>query len=689
MPTDNLLLEIGCEELPATQINALGEQLRDKLAAELVGAQLEHGQAKVLASPRRIAITIESLSTEQAAREIERRGPNYDTAFDQNGVPTLACIGFARSCGVDVDQLQIKETPKGKWIYCHKHEPGNATADLLPSLVNEAIKKLSLKKPMRWGGNDLAFIRPVHWALLMLGRHTINCNLLGVDTHQQTYGHRYHHPEAIRIDDVNTYEQVLEQQGHVMPSFEKRKAKIRQDIEAVAHQNNHEAIIDEDLLDEVANIVEWPVVLMGNFNKAFLSVPPEALITSMKEHQKCFPVLDESGNLSHHFIVVSNIQSKDIQQVVKGNNKVLNARLADAAFFYQNDRKHKLETKVKALEHVVFQAKLSNMAEKTQRISVLAGFIAGKLKADTKIAKRAGVLAKCDLLTEMIFEFPELQGLMGYYYALHDGEPDAVATAIKEHYYPRFSGDQLPESPESCALALADRLDSLVGIIGIDQLPTGEKDPYALRRAAIGVIRIFIEKSIDLPLTPLLEKARDHYSKKLPNKKSVKQAEHFILERLKAWYYEQGYSKGLFAAVSASGPATLHDFNLRMQALKAFSETPASQSLAAANKRVANILKKQAKKSKDLKVDSKLFEEEAEKDLHKAIKNVTKSVKTFIKDADYASALAELSALEPIVDGFFENVMILCDDKKTQKNRIALITSLHELFCKIADIALL
>ena len=482
MDRQDFLFELGCEEIPARFLTTLTESLARSLEQELNSANLKYEPPKIFSTPRRIAVFIPNVTANQAAGVIERTGPSAEKAFDKDGTPTLACIGFARSCGVSADQLKIRKTDKGDRVYCKVEKPGEATINLLPKMVHNALKQLPLAKPMHWGDYSTQFIRPVHWATMLFGKEQVEATVFGLNTINHTYGHRFHHPQPIALNHANEYNNALTEQGFVIADSNERKRQIRKQIQQAAGEGLH-AIIDEELLNEVTGLVEWPVALRGQFNPEFLRVPKEVLITSMKTHQKCFPVENEQGVLQNYFILVSNIQSKDPQTVIKGNERVIHARLSDAAFFFTNDLKHSLESRLQKLQHVVFQKSLGTVADKAQRISLLAHHIGMQTNADAAIAERAGLLSKCDLVSEMVGEFPSLQGTMGHYYAVNDKESTGCAKAIRDHYQPRFSGDELPETLAGCAVALADRLDTLVGILGINQIPTGDKDPFALRRA--------------------------------------------------------------------------------------------------------------------------------------------------------------------------------------------------------------
>lgn len=686
MANKDLLLEIGCEELPATSLKRLSDALANGLTNAFKEVGLTHQQLKTFATPRRLAVLVEGLSSNQPAQKIERFGPAEKDAFDKQGAPTLACLGFAKSCGVTVDKLQVKKTPKGNRIFVSTEKPGNETVQILPELINKVVKQLPIRKPMRWGNHDTRFARPVHWVVLMFGREVIPADILGQRTGKQTRGHRFMHPSNMPITEPKDYNMLLYSSGYVIANFAQRQQEIEKQIRKIST----DTLIDPSLLKEVVGLVEWPVALKGQFNPDFLALPKEVLITSMKTHQKTFPIADDDNGLKPAFVLISNIDSKDPSAVIHGNERVINARLSDAQFFYDNDVKHGLSSHQKGLANVVFQKQLGTLADKSKRISKLAQAIAKKINADVATTKQAAALCKCDLLSEMVGEFPSLQGTMGYYYALKDGETDACANAIKEHYYPRFSGDELPNSLPGAALALADRLDTLVGTFGINQIPSGDKDPFALRRAALGIIRILIEKNLALDVVNLLKQAQKGYHVELPNKNVVEQAFDFIMSRLRAWYLEQNMAPEVFEAVLACKPTAPLDFDHRIKAVLQFQKLPEATALAAANKRVGNILKKQAEKIKiPAQPNAKLFEKEEEKTLATQLDKQSKAFDSLYQKSNYTEALSELSVLKEPVDQFFDQVMIMVDDEKMRNNRLALLASLRHLFTQVADISLL
>lgn len=689
MSTQDFLLEIGCEEIPATAQRTLSIALKDQFSQTLSEYKLKFSDIKIFSTPRRLAVLVIGLDATQSPQAIERQGPGLQEAYDKNGTPTLVCLGFAKSCGVSVDQLTIKETPKGKRIVCICEKPGLATQQLLPEIVSKIISKLPIAKPMRWGNHTTTFIRPVHWIVMLWGDELISTEILGIKTTRETLGHRFHHPKPIRMTKPSEYNLLLYSQGFVIPDFETRKNVIKKALLS-AVDREQTVVMDDALLDEVTGLVEWPVVLKGTFDKQFLSVPKEVLMTGMKTHQKCFPVVNQQNELQPIFIFVSNIISKNPATVIEGNERVMRARLSDAAFFYHQDTKHILSDRLPRLDHIIFQDQLGTLGDKTNRLIKLSAFIAKKTHADIAVVKQAATLSKCDLVSEMVIEFPNLQGIMGYYYALHDNTSISTATAIREHYLPRFSKDELPETLPGCCLALADRIDTLIGVLGVGKIPTGDKDPFALRRAANGIIRLCIEKKLLVDLSELLMESKKLFSVKLPNQKIIQDATDFIMARLKSFYLEQSIAAEIFESVLACQPTSLFDFELRLKAVLQFQKLPAASSLAAANKRVSNILKKQNKAHVKIKTaDSALFEFEAERVLAKKLIEQSKIVDALYEKADYEKALSELSTLKEPIDQFFESVMIMVDDEKKKQNRLALLTSIHTLFTKVADISLL
>lgn len=639
---------------------------------------------KTFATPRRLAVLVSDLQDQQAAQTVEKHGPMVSQAYDKNGSPTLACLGFAKSCNTTVEALQQIDTPKGPRLVFYAQNPGRKTIDFLPELIFEAVTQLPLPKSMRWGNESYTFIRPVHWLVALYGTDVIPLKLFGINATRATHGHRFHHPKSITLHKADDYAVTLYSQGYVIADFDTRKKTIVKQMQLL--QQSQEQVIENDaLLNTVTGLVEWPVALKGQFDPSFLSIPKEVLITAMETHQKCFALSDASGDLLPRFLLISNIESKDPHAVIQGNERVIRARLSDAKFFFEQDQKTPLTERVDKLNNLVFQHKLGSLGDKTKRIAALAGSLLNDKKSLTAL-ETAAHLCKADLVTEMVVEFPNLQGVMGAYYATAEGYENDIALAIREHYLPRFSGDQLPSSTIGCCLAIADRIDTLIGIIGIQKSPTGDKDPFALRRAALGVIRIMIEKNLDCDLSKLLKKAAKQYQA-LPNKNVIQETHDFILARLKSWYLDQGLSMEIFEAVNACHPCSLVDFNNRVKAVLTFQKLPEALSLSAANKRVNNILKKQ--KNIPDKVKKALFNSDAEVMLSHELFERSKTVESYYKQADYTQALTELSSLKTPIDQFFDDVMIMVDDEKIKQNRLALLAQIRLLLSKVADLSLL
>lgn len=687
--TDDLLFEIGMEELPPTQLKRLSMALGEQLRAAFAKAGLTHGAVETFASPRRLAVIVRELIDAQPTQEVERRGPALEAAFDQDGNPTPACSGFARSCGVEIDALEKRETPKGIWLFYQQTLVGKSTAELLPDLIEQTLKKLPIKKPMHWGDNTTPFIRPVHWVILLYGKTVVPGTILGLSANNQTFGHRFHHPDAISIKHANEYIQKLAEIGQVIVNLAQREQLICHQAVDVASKQG-EVLIAPDLLEEVVGLVEKPVALLGTFDKAFLELPPAVLIAVMKKHQKCFPVQNKAGALVPYFVIISNIESNDPAEVIKGNERVMHARLADAAFFYKKDKQGNINDWLASLDQVMFQDKLGNMQERSKRISKLAGFIAEQCGADAKLAERAGLLSKADMLSTMVEEFTDLAGVMGERYAGNSGEPEAVCAAIASHHLPRFSGDELPEDKVGQAVAIADRMDLLAGIFGIGQAPTGEKDPFGLRRAALGVLRVLVEQTIALDIRQFIAQAVENYqAANIALKQENLEANllSFMLDRLKAWSLEQGIAPTVFAAVASGGLSSPLDFYQRLQAVTIFQNLPQAPSLAAAHKRVNQFLKKQSVDEISATIDEQLFEGDAEKHLYLAIQEKLNTVKPLYENSDYQAVLTTLADLQAPIDAFFDQVLVLAENPAIRKNRIALLAQLRDLFLQIADIS--
>lgn len=690
--TNDFLIEIGTEELPPNSLRELSSSLAQKLQEGLRKASLDHREASVYATPRRLAVLIKDLIDRQPNQILERRGPSLQAAFDKDGKATKAALSFAKSCGVSVEQLQKIQTDKGTWVICKKTQTGEKTITLLPDLVKEAIRTLPIPRPMRWNSGDLEFVQPVHWMVLLYGNNVVNTTIFALKTGKETSGHRFLCKKEILIAEPSKYEQILAQKGSVIPDFEKRKAVIRKQIEKIASRHGKPQI-DESLLNEVAGLVEWPVALLGGFAKHFLKLPPEVLILSLQKHQKCFPLFDKKNKLSPYFITICNIKSKNPKRVIRGNERVINARLNDAGFFYNTDLKQPLDSHLDQLKNIIFQAKLGSLFDKTTRVMKLAEHISKQIGADPKQTERAAKLAKTDLVTEMVKEFPELQGVMGYYYAKFFKEPEEVATALKEQYLPRFAGDALPKTKTGQALAIADRIDTLVGNFGINQIPSGDKDPYGLRRAALGVLRIIIEDQLPLDLEKLLVVAAQNYKFKIENKPFLD----FLFERLHFWYLDKGITPQIFASVLARYPTEPVDFDKRIQAVTEFQKLPEAEFLAIAVKRVRNILRdffKKCSQQEKEKILSGVFKvallrEHTEQDLAKQIIAHEKVVMSLYERKEYTKALTVLAKLKKSIDKFFDTVMVMADDKELRNNRLTLLQKLENLFLLVADISLL
>ncbi len=686
--TRDLLFEIGTEELPPKALKKLSEALGLGITDGLKRAKLAFGEVNLYASPRRLAVKIKDLATSQADQVQERRGPALAAAFDNDGNPTPAVKGFARSCGIEPNDLERLETPKGTWLVFRAAKTGQLTSELLPVIIEKALAGLPIPKRMRWGSSDVEFVRPVHWIVLLLGDEVVPCQILGVQSGRETSGHRFHCPERLSIENPAVYLELLKDQGKVIADYSLRREIVRDQATKAAKSVGGKAFIDDGLLDEVTALVEWPVAVCGQFDNEFLDVPAEALISSMQDHQKYFPVKDRAGKLLPYFVTISNIESKDPIKVKEGNERVIRPRLSDAAFFWNQDRKQPLEAYSSRLDSVVFQVKLGSLREKVQRVSTLAEFIASSLGADVQHAMRAALLSKNDLMTEMVGEFPDLQGVMGRYYALHDGEPEAVALALDEQYMPRFAGDDLPSQPIAQALAIADKLDTLVGIFAVGLIPTGDKDPFALRRAALGVLRILIEQKIDLDLVKLLEISIESVKDKIGDVKEnlSRQIYDFMMERLRTYYHDKGVSPDLFDAVLVRRPSSPLDFDRRIFAILEFRKLPEAESLAAANKRIRNILKK-VDGTISTAVSDELLVEPAEKTLAEAVNALSETVLPLLDAGDYNKAMSQLANLREPVDLFFDAVMVMDDDVQLRNNRLALLNQMNTLFLRVADLA--
>lgn len=684
--TENVLIEIGTEELPPKSLKRLASAFKDEMVNSLNDAKLKFSSANWYATPRRLAIVLSDLEVSQQDKQQQRRGPSVSVAFDDEGKPTKATQGFAKSCGVNVEQLDRLKTDKGEWLAFDTVVKGKSTAELLPDMIETALNRLPIAKRMRWGDSDFEFVRPIKWTLVLLGHDYIDCEIMGVRSGNTSFGHRFHHPEAITITSAETYVETLKKEAHVLADYTERSAVIEAQVKEIAEKNNGEAIIDPDLLDEVTALVEWPVSFSGDFNPDFLKLPKEVLISSMQDHQKYFPVVDESGKLLAYFISVANIESNNPALIKQGNERVIQPRLSDAAFFWERDLKHGLANHREALEKVIYQKQLGSLADKSERLIKTAASLATLLSADVDKVKRAAELCLCDLLTDMVSEFPALQGTMGRYYAEANGEDNGVAIAIEEYYRPRFAGDELPSTTIGQCLAISEKIDSLVGIFSIGKAPTGDKDPFGLRRSAIGLLRIIIECKLDIDLKELIATAAANYPGDIHAEEYIDNIYHFLMERMRRYYLDENVSADSFESVLAINTSKPLDFHHRLTAVTEFRKLSEAESLAAANKRISNILKKSELNNID-KIETSLLVEDAEITLAKSLNDYEKRVSPLIEKRDYKSALTELAGLRESIDDFFDNVMVNCEDEATRINRLALLSSLSALFLQTADIS--
>ncbi len=683
----NFLIELGTEELPPTALRSLAEAFASNFEAELKAADLAHQGVKWYATPRRLALKIAELAESQADKVVEKRGPAVSAAFDADGNPTKAAQGWARGNGITVEQADRLKTDKGEWLLHKEEVKGKPVQELVVDFAAKALAGLPIPKAMRWGNSDIQFIRPVKTLTILLGDELIEGSILGVSSARTIRGHRFMGESEFTIDSADQYPAILEERGKVMADYDARKAIILADSEKAAAAVGGKADLEDDLVEEVTSLVEWPVVLTAKFEEEFLKVPSEALVYTMKGDQKYFPVYDENKKLLPNFIFVSNIESKEPRHVIEGNEKVVRPRLADAEFFFNTDRKRPLIDRLPELEQAIFQKQLGTIKDKTDRITELAGYIAEQIGADVEKSQRAGLLAKCDLMTSMVFEFTDTQGVMGMHYATNDGEDEQVALALYEQYMPRFAGDDLPSTDISSAVAMADKLDTLVGIFGIGQAPKGS-DPFALRRAALGVLRIIVEKEYNLDLVDLVAKAQSLFGDKLSNANVATDVIDFMLGRFRAWYQDEGFSVDIIQAVLARRPTKPADFDKRVKAVSHFRELDAAESLAAANKRVGNIL---AKFDGELaqEIDLALLQEDAEKALAEKVEILAEALEPVFAAGNYQEALSRLAELREPVDAFFDNVMVMADDEALKTNRLTLLNKLRNLFLDIADISLL
>jgi glycyl-tRNA synthetase beta chain len=683
--TQDLLFELGTEELPPVALKQLSLSLASEFKAGLKDAMLDFSDLQAFATPRRLAIIAKDCSTRQPDRDIQRRGPAVQAAFDAEGNPTKAAEGFARSCGTSVDQLDREKTDKGEWLAYKIQEVGKPADQLLPDIADKALSRLPIPKRMRWGDGDAQFVRPVHWLLFLHGKDVVDCELLGAKSGQVSYGHRFHHPDAININNANEYINKLED-NKVIVDFNSRRNKIQEQVNQQAQSLGGKADMDDALLDEVTALVEWPIPITAGFEEKYLEVPNEALIYTMKKNQKYFPVLSNNGSLMNNFITIANIESSNPDVIRDGNERVVRPRLADAMFFWQQDGKKKLEDHLNTMKSVVFQKDLGSMYDKSERVANLAGEIALHIGGDIDLARRAGLLSRCDLMTETVGEFAEMQGIMGRHQAQRDGEPKELAQAMDEFYMPRFSGDDLPKTKTGIAISLAEKIDTLVGIFGIGMKPTGDKDPFALRRAALGALRILKEHALTIDLHDLLKLASEQLGGRINVKDVVDDVYDFMINRLKGIYTDAAVPVETFVAVAQRRPGNIADFDQRLQAVIAFQKLPESKALAAANKRISNILKKATDfYPAEPRID--LLQQTVEIALHDKINEMSELVTPLLLKGDYENTLKSLAALREPVDTFFDEVMVMTDDEVIKSNRLSLLTRLQHLFLQVADIS--
>ena len=681
--SNNCLIEIGTEELPPRALWPLAQAFAGLMQKALAEHQLKPGKIETYATPRRLALLLVDTPTQQADQLVERRGPSLAAAFDDAGEPTRAAQGFAQSCGVGVDELERREGDKGAWLFFSSTQPGQSLEKLLPELLARALADLPIPKRMRWGARSEEFVRPVKWLVMMIDDRVVDGEIYGLAAGRSSYGHRFHAPQALELADAADYADLLQVQGLVIASFERRRDMIRHQVEQAAARLGGEARIEDELLDEVTALVEYPVAVCGQFDAEFLELPAEVLVMTMQENQKYFALFDRDGELLPHFIAVANIDSRKPEVVAAGNERVIRPRFADAGFFFAQDRKQGLDVMRFRLDSVVFQDRLGSLGDKTARIIRLAKYIASHIDGDQDLVRRAADLCKADLMSDMVGEFPKLQGVMGRYYAELQQEDPRVCDAIEQHYWPRHAGDRLPEGSIAQALALADRLDTLIGIFAIGEKPGGDKDPFALRRAALGVLRIIVEGRLPLDLRDLCQTAADGYYKKIEAAAAIDEVIDYVFDRLRAYYQEQDIAFDIVDAVAHDRPGRLHDCDQRIRAVAEFQGHEAAAALAAANKRINNILKKQAVVT--AAVDPKLLRETAETDLHEQLQALAGDVGALFAEGRYLQGLERLAELRPAVDRFFDDVMVMTDDEALKNNRLALLDQLMQSFRTVAD----
>lgn len=688
MTTQNFLAEIGTEELPPKALKKLATAFAENVEAELNQAGLSFDKVEWFAAPRRLAVKVLGLATAQPSKEVEKRGPAVSAAFDAEGKPTKAAEGWAKGCGITVEQAERIATDKGEWLVHRAVIEGQPTKNLLVGIISQALAKLPIPKTMRWGDKTEQFVRPVHTVTLLLGDELIEGEILGVASGTTVRGHRFLGEREFQISHADQYPALLKEKGSVVADFNERKALILAKAQEKATALGGVADIEEDLLDEVTSLVEYPNVLAAKFEERFLAVPAEALVYTMKGDQKYFPIYDKDGKLLPHFIFVSNINPEDPSKIIEGNEKVVRPRLTDAEFFFKTDLKQRLEDQLPRLETVLFQQQLGTLRDKTARIEQLAGEIAKQIGADETKAKRAGLLSKCDLMTNMVFEFTDTQGVMGMHYARHDGEDEEVAVALNEQYMPRFAGDELPKSLVASSVALADKFDTLTGIFGIGQQPKGSADPFALRRAALGALRIIVEKNLPLDLSDLVATSAKLFGDKLTNTNVVDEVVDFMLGRFRAWYQDEGIAVDVIQAVLARRPTRPADFDARVRAVSHFRTLDSAEALAAANKRVSNILAK-VEGEISSEIDRTLLVEAEEKALAEQVIALQAELAPLFEKGEYQTALDRLAGLREVVDNFFDKVMVNAEDPKLRQNRQAILNNLRNLFLQVADISLL
>ncbi|MDD2155128.1 glycine--tRNA ligase subunit beta [Glaesserella parasuis] len=688
MTTQNFLAEIGTEELPPKALKKLATAFAENVQAELNQAGLSFDKVEWFAAPRRLAVKVLGLATSQPSKEVEKRGPAVSAAFDAEGKPTKAAEGWAKGCGITVEQAERIATDKGEWLIHRAVIEGQPTKNLLVGITSQALAKLPIPKTMRWGDKTEQFVRPVHTVTLLLGDELIEGEILGIASGTTIRGHRFLGEREFQISHADQYPALLKEKGSVVADFNERKALILAKAQEKATALGGVADIEEDLLDEVTSLVEYPNVLAAKFEERFLAVPAEALVYTMKGDQKYFPIYDKEGKLLPHFIFVSNINPEDPSKIIEGNEKVVRPRLTDAEFFFKTDLKQRLEDQLPRLETVLFQQQLGTLRDKTARIEQLAGEIAKQIGADETKAKRAGLLSKCDLMTNMVFEFTDTQGVMGMHYARHDGEDEEVAVALNEQYMPRFAGDELPKSLVASSVALADKFDTLTGIFGIGQQPKGSADPFALRRAALGALRIIVEKNLPLDLSDLVATSAKLFGDKLTNTNVVEEVVDFMLGRFRAWYQDEGIAVDVIQAVLARRPTRPADFDARVRAVSHFRTLDSAEALAAANKRVSNILAK-VEGEISSEIDRTLLVEAEEKALAEQVVTLQAELAPLFEKGEYQTALDRLAGLREVVDNFFDKVMVNAEDPKLRQNRQAILNNLRNLFLQVADISLL